>query len=312
MAGNARCRNDESSFAVEREVDRILTASAARGTVSLVAGITTGIVREARGRHDLAPTASAAAGRLLTAASLFGATLTATERITLQISADGPIGSLTADAWLLEPRRIGARVYVRNPKADLPLNARGKFDVAGVVGAGHLQLTKSYEIGQPYSGVVPIVSGEIGEDIAHYLASSQQIPSVVALGVLADPSGIAAAGGVIAQIMPGADDATIAMLEKHASSMTAVTTQIMNGADPEALMRSIVGDDLELKVFDTFELAFDCRCTQEKVELALLGLGKDELEKIAREQSSTEALCDFCARRYELISSDVERLAARL
>ncbi len=290
---------------------RLLTASAARGSVSIVAGITTDLVREARERHDLAPTASAAVGRLLTAAALLGASLKGRERLTLQIAGDGPIGRLTADAWTAGNFKIGARAYARNGRADVPLNARGKFDVARVVGHGSLQVTKTYDIGQPYSGIVPLATGEIGDDVAAYLANSEQIPSVVALGVLADPNGIRAAGGVIAQILPGADDATIATLERNAAAMPPVTTQIANGADAAALLRAVAGN-LELKTFDGYDVAFDCRCTREKVETALLGLGKDELAKIAREQPQTEATCEFCRETYVLSADDVLGLAERL
>ncbi|HEY0615913.1 MAG TPA: Hsp33 family molecular chaperone HslO [Candidatus Elarobacter sp.] len=291
-------------------MDRIVTGSAARGTVSLVAGVTSELVREARERHDLAPTASAAVGRLVTAAALLGASLKGRERLTLQIVGDGPIGGITADAWSTGERAIGARGYARNGRADVPLNARGKFDVAGVVGHGKLHVTKTYEVGQPYSGIVPLVSGEIGDDVAAYLANSEQIPSVVALGVLADPNGIRAAGGVIAQVLPGADDATVTALERNAATMDPVTTQITGGAGAEALLRAVAGD-LEVKLFDAYEIGFDCRCTREKVETALLGLGKDELAKIAREQPQTEATCDFCGETYVLSADDVRGLAAR-
>ena len=291
-------------------MDRILTASAARGTVSLVAGITSGLVRQARERHDLAPTASAAVGRLLTAAALLGASLNGRERLTLQLVGDGPIGSITADAWSTGVHAIGARAYARNGHAEVPLNARGKFDVAGAVGSGKLQVTKTYEVGQPYSGIVPLVSGEVGEDVAAYLGNSEQIPSIVALGVLAGPSGIRAAGGVIAQVQPGADDATLSALERNVAAMTAVTSQIANGAGPDDLLRAVAGD-LDVNVFDTYTVAFDCRCTREKVESALLGLGKDELAKIAREQPRTEATCDFCGELYVLSADDVRGLAER-
>ena len=292
-------------------MNRILTASAARGTVSLVAGITSGLVREVRERHDLAPTASAAVGRLLTAAALLGASLNGRERLTLQIAGDGPLGSITADAWATGAHAIGARAYARNGHADVPLNARGKFDVARAVGSGKLQVTKTCEVGHPYSSVVPLVSGEIGDDVAAYLANSEQIPSVVALGVLADPNGIRAAGGVIAQVLPGADDATIAALERNAALMPPVTTQIVDGADTEALLRAVAGD-LDVKLFDTYTVDLDCRCTREKVETALLGLGKDELAKIAREEPQTEATCDFCGETYVLSADDVRGLAERL
>ncbi|BDE06888.1 33 kDa chaperonin [Vulcanimicrobium alpinum] len=291
-------------------MDRIVTASAARGTVSLVAGITTHLVRDARERHDLAPTASAAVGRLLTAAALLGTSLKGRERLTLQIAGDGPLGKVTADAWSTGTHAVGARAYARNPSADVPLNGRGKFDVARVVGGGSLQVTKNYEVGHPYNGIVPLVSGEIGDDVAAYLANSEQIPSIVAVGVLADPRGIRAAGGVIAQVMPGADESTIATLERASQAMAPVTTQIVDGADPAALIDAVAGS-LEVKLFDTYDVRFDCRCTREKVEIVLLGLGKDELAKLASEQPETEATCDFCGERYVLSADDVRALSAR-
>jgi molecular chaperone Hsp33 len=291
--------------------DQLTTASAARGTVSLVAGITTDLVRETQARHALAPTASAAVGRLITGAALLGASLSGRERLTLQISGDGPIGALTADAWNAGNGVVAARAHARYPQADVPLNAIGKFDVARVVGRGQLQVTKSYEIGQPYSGIVPLESGEIGDDIASYLANSQQIPSIVAVGVLANPSGIIAAGGVIAQLMPGADDGTIGALEAAVAKMPPVTTQIAAGADTRALLAAVAGA-LELNIFDDLAVAFDCQCTLEKVETALLGLGRDELLKIAGDAPDTEATCEFCKRRYVLSSSDVGALVSRL
>lgn len=292
-------------------MDRIVTATAERGTVALVAGITTALVAEARERHDLAPTASAAVGRLLTAAALLGTSLRGRERQTLRVVGDGPVGAITADAWSAGEGIVGARGYARNPSADVPLNALGKFDVARVVGSGTLQVTKTYEVGQPYSGVVPLASGEIGEDVAAYLANSEQIPSIVALGVLADPAGIRAAGGAIAQVMPGAADTTVAALEAAAAAMAPVTTQIAAGAGPEALLRALSGT-LELRVLEHYDVAFDCLCTRDKVETALLGLGKDELNKIAREQPETEARCEFCAKRYVLTADEVSALTSRL
>lgn len=306
------CNDASLAWFLQWRMDRVVTASAATGTVSFVAGITTELVRETQLRHGLAPTAAAAVGRLVTAAALLGSSLKGPERLTLQISGDGPIGKIVADAWSAGEGIIGARGYARNPLADMPLNVIGKFDVAGVIGNGQLQVTKSYEIGQPYVGIVPLASGEIGEDIASYLAHSQQIPSIVALGVLADPAGIKAAGGVIAQLMPGADDATIAKLEKNALDMAPVTTQISDGADAFDLIKRL-SYGLELKTYETgWDARFDCFCTQERVERALVGLGRDELIKLASEQPETEATCEFCKKRYVLTSADVERLVARL
>ncbi|MGA8839311.1 MAG: Hsp33 family molecular chaperone HslO, partial [Candidatus Aquilonibacter sp.] len=176
--------------------DLIISASAPQTGIAIAAAITTDLVAEIRSRHDLSPLVSAAVGRLTTGAALLGMALKGSERITLQMSGDGPAGSIAADAWLLEPDVLGARGYAANPHADLPLNAAGKFDVAGALGSGSLQVTKSYDVGQPYVGIVPFYSGEVAEDIASYLVNSEQIPSVVALGVLANPDGVRAAGGV--------------------------------------------------------------------------------------------------------------------
>jgi molecular chaperone Hsp33 len=293
-------------------MDRVVSASAANGTVSIVAGTTTELVREAQQRNDFAPTASAAVGRLMTAAGLLGASLEAGERLSMQIAGDGPIGTLTADSWSGGEGIIAVRGYARNPHAEAPLNALGKFDVRGIVGAGHLQVTKSYEVGRPYVGIVPLIGGEIAEDVAHYLASSEQIPSVVLLGVLAGTTGITAAGGAIAQLLPGADDGTIGRLETNVAAMGPITTLIAGGATPaEVIERLALGLDPHLHE-RSFTVGFDCRCTRERVELALMGLGRDELLKMAGERPETEATCDFCRRRYVLTSADVERLVARL
>lgn len=293
-------------------MDRVVTASAANGTVSFVAGTTTELVRETQRRHALAPTAAAAVGRLVTAATLLGASLKGPERLSLQIAGDGPIGALAADAWSGGEGAIAARGYARYPLADLPLNARGKFDVAGVIGNGKLQVTKSYEIGQPYVGIVPLETGEIAEDIASYLANSQQIPSIVALGVLAGPAGIRASGGIIAQLLPGVDDGIVARLEANAAAMPAITAQIADGAGARELIERLAeGLDVRPHEYE-YEARFDCRCTRERVERALVGLGRDELLKISREQPETEATCDFCKRRYVLTAAEVEGLLARL
>jgi molecular chaperone Hsp33 len=291
--------------------DRILTATAVDGSFSVVAGITTELVRETQQRHELAPTASAAVGRLLTGAALLGASLKGKEKLTLQIVGDGPLKGIVADVQLNSPEEIGARGYARRPHVDVPLNARGKFDVGGAIGKGYLQMTRSFEVGQPYAGIVELQSGEIGDDIAAYLMTSEQIPSVVALGVLANPAGIKAAGGAIAQVLPGADDATIAALEARAHAMPPVTTQIDAGAEPEDLVAALAGS-LEVRYTRTYALAYTCTCSRDRVERALLGLGRDELEKILREQDRTEAICEFCKTAYVLSRDEVTGLIARL
>jgi molecular chaperone Hsp33 len=287
--------------------DLLISAAAPDAGVAIVAAITSELVTEVRERHDLSPLATAAVGRLVTGAALFGAALKGSERITLQITGDGPIGGIAADAWLQDDETIGARGYARNPHVDLPLNERGKFDVTAALGTGSLQVTKSYEIGRPYVSIVPLYSGEIAEDVAAYLVKSEQIPSVVALGVLAGPSGVRAAGGVLAQLLPGADERAAAVLEERALAMQPVTTLIDAGADAHALLHALAGP-LQLRSHRTLDLRFACTCTREKVEAALAGIGTDELQRLASERSETEATCEFCKKVYVLTSDELRRL----
>ena len=291
--------------------DRILTATSLDGSFSIVAGITTEIVADARARHDLAPTASAAVGRLLTGSALLGASLKGREKLTLQIAGDGPIGGIVADVALQGTDRIGARAYARRPDAEVPLNALGKFDVAGAVGKGYLQVTRSFEVGQPYVGITELTTGEVGDDIANYLATSEQIPSVVALGVLANPTGIKAAGGIIAQVLPGADEATIAALEARARAMPPVTSQIADGATVEDLL-DVLGASIGMRQTRAYTLEFACTCSLERVERALLGLGRDELAKLVIEQQQAEAVCEFCKTTYVLTRDEVRGLIEQL
>ena len=291
--------------------DAIVTASVPEAGFAITAAVTTGLVRETQRRHGLSPTATAAAGRLITGAALLGAGLKDTLRISLQAAGDGPLQRVAAEAWLTASGRIGARAYVKAPHADLPLNAAGKFDVAGAIGSGTLHVTKAYEEGQPYMGVVPLLSGEIAEDLAFYLLKSEQIPSAVALGVLADPSGVVAAGGVIAQVLPDADEKAIAMLERRALELPPVTTLISNGADAHELIKRFAGDTT-VRSERVIEIGFACLCTRERVETALAGLGADELLKMSRERPQTDATCEFCKSVYIFSSAELAQLVSLL
>ena len=291
--------------------DELFAASNLDAGVALVAAVTTELVTEIRERHDLWPTATAAVGRLVTGAALLATSLKGNERISLQIAGDGPLGTLAADAWLLGEVTIGARGYARNGRVELPVDARGKFNVSEAVGAGSLQVTRSADVGQPYVGIVPIHSGEIAEDIAVYLTQSEQIPSVVGLGVLANPSGVAAAGGVLARALPGADERAVAALEQRAAAMPPVTQLIAEGRNANALLRELAGD-LELRTHHQWSLQFACRCNREKVEAVLLGLGADELLELTRERDRTEATCEYCKTRYVFTAHELRRLAERL
>ena len=291
--------------------DRLVTASAADGTVALVAGITTKLVAETRERHGTSPTASVAVGRLITAAALLGANLKGRERLSLQITGSGTIGGIVADVTSLPDHTVGARAYAHHPLADLPPTSSGKFNVAELVGRGKLLVTKSYEVGQPYTGIVNLITGEIASDVAAYFAYSEQVPSVVAIGVHLDQSGVRAAGGVVAHVLPGASEETIGRLEENANSMDPITTQVLAGIEPEGTIERICAG-MSPKRLREYDVLFACRCTREKVETALLGLGHDELVKIAQEQPTTEATCEFCKRVWKLSAEEVSKLAARM
>lgn len=290
--------------------DLLLSAASLDAGITIVAAVTTELVREIQQRHDLWPTATAAVGRLTTGAVLFGAALTGSERVSLQIAGDGPIGGLSADCWLLEDSTLGARGYARNPHVELPIDERGKFDVAGSIGSGSLQVTRSFDLGQPYVGVVPLHSGEIAEDLALYFVQSEQIPSVVALGVLANPSGVVAAGGILAQVLPGADEAAVVRLEERALAMPSVTALVSNGADAHVLLHALAGE-LELRSHRSVEVRFACFCNRAKVETALRGLGAAELHEMASERGETEATCEYCRKPYIFTADELRALARR-
>lgn len=291
--------------------DRLVTATAADGTVAVVAGITTKLAAETRERHAMSPTGSVAVGRLVTAAALLGANLKGRERLSLQVSGSGSIGGIVAEVMMLPDHTVGARAFAHHPHADVPPTADGRFNVAELVGRGKLLVTRSYEVGQPYTGIVNLITGEIASDVAAYFAYSEQVPSVVAIGVHLDREGVRAAGGVVAHVLPGASEETIGQLESNSNAMNPVTTQILDGARPEDVIERICAG-MSPKRLREYDVLFACRCTREKVETALLGLGHDELVKMSQEQPETEATCEFCKRIWRLSSDEVSNLAAKI
>jgi molecular chaperone Hsp33 len=291
--------------------DRIIVATAAADSVFIAAGITTELVREVRERHGLAPAVGMAAGRLITGASLLGARLKGGERLSLQIAGEGQLRTLVADVCRPRPLEIGARAYASVTDVEPPHHINGKSRVALAIGKGWLQATRSYEVGQPYMGITPLVSGEIGDDIAQYLLQSEQIPSVITLGVLVSDDGVTIAGGAIAQLLPGAHESTIAALNARVHEMPSVTALIEQGATPEDLARSLAGT-FDLRIQESYDVSFYCRCTIDKAGLALMSLGRDELVKLIAEQEETEAVCEFCKQRYLLSREELQALIQRL
>jgi len=273
-----------------------------------MAAVTTATVELARRRHGTAPTATAALGRVLTGAGLLGVALKRGQTVMVRIQGDGPLGGALAmsDA-------VGTvRGYVANPQVHLPLTPRGKLDVGGAVGRGTLHVTLDLGLRVPYHGSVPLVSGEIGEDLASYLVVSHQIPSVVALGVLVAPTErVMAAGGLIVQVMPGADERVVAYLEERAQVLPAVTSMISQGQTPEEMVDAVLGTIVS-RVVERGSVRFRCRCSRRKVQQVLISLGDAELREILSEQGQVEVTCNFCNARYVFGDADVEGLILQI
>ncbi|MBI2972716.1 MAG: Hsp33 family molecular chaperone HslO [Armatimonadetes bacterium] len=277
------------------------------GTVRALAAITTTAVEKARRRHGTAPTATAALGRTLTAAGLIGAMLKSGQTVTVRILGDGPLGGVlaTGDA------AGSVRGYVANPGVHLPLTPSRKLDVGGAVGRGTLHVTMDLGMRYPYHGSVPLVSGEIGEDLAAYFVRSQQIPSLVALGVLVSPDErVIASGGLIVQLMPGADNHTAAYLEERAKVLPTITSMVSAGRSPEEILDTALGE-VRTRVVARQVVRFACRCSRRRVEGVLVSLGERELREIVQEQGQVEVRCNFCGRRYLLDEADVHALIER-
>ena len=294
--------------------DALLRATAADGTVRCMAAVTTDLVAEAARRHGTSPTVAAALGRLMTGTLLLGSGLKELDRLTVQIVCDGPVGGITAEA----NARGEARGYAREPLADAPLNARGKFDVSAVVGTGMFYVTheSGFELGlykEPYRGSVPIVSGEIGEDFAYYLAKSEQIPSAVRLGVLvrARESGevyVEAAGGLRVQVMPGADEKIVKAVEASILKTPHTTHLIREGARPVDMLRTALGE-VEFEVLEERPVSFRCTCSFERAFSLIASIEQAELESMLREDRGATMTCHFCNSSYHI---DEERLGSIL
>lgn len=275
--------------------DYAIRVTAANGLLRGFAALTTGLVGELQRRHHTWPVASAALGRTATVGAMMGLMLKSErDRLTIQIKGDGPLGQIVVDA----DAHGHVRGYVDNPAVDLPLNAVGKLDVAGAVGKGMLYVVKDLGLKEPYRGASPLISGELGDDFTYYFTRSEQIPSAVGVGVLVDrDASILASGGFIVQVMPGADDAVITAVEQRLAKVTSVTDLIQQGAGPEELLQTVLGDD-DMQVHHRQPLLFACRCSRERIANVLRSLGKEELQNLLEEQGKAEVHCHFCNERY--------------
>ncbi len=286
-------------------MDKLIKAMALGKNVRAYAAVTTETVNKAAKIHNTSAVASAALGRSLTAAALMGAMAKEdTETVSLQFKGGGPLGTLFAvsDAF------ANVRGYVGDPSVELPLNKKGKLDVGGAVGRqGTLCVIRDDGVtGKPYIGQVRIATGEIGDDINFYYASSEQVPTASGLGVLVDTDySIKAAGGFIIQLLPGADDSVIDAVENGLKKITSVTDLICEGKSPQQILEDIFGD---IEIIGEETPDYVCNCSEERFEKGILSLGSEEIEGIIRDQVDAEIYCNFCNKRYLIKKQRLEEL----
>ena len=275
------------------------------GTLTVMAADTTDIVNTAQEIHKTSAVVSAALGRLLTAACLMGSALKGKDdSVTLRINGGGPAGTILA----VSDSSGNVRGYAVNPVVEIPLNDKGKLDVAGAVGTdGALTVIKDLGLKDPYVGQIPIASGEIAEDITSYFAVSEQIPTVCALGVLVNPDlTIRRAGGFIIQLLPTADDSVIDLVEKCIEGIEPVTKMLDSKMTPEEICRHVLAN-FELEVLDEAQPEYRCNCSRDRVSKALISMGREELSDIMKDER-TEVCCQFCEKKYVFTPADIAKL----
>lgn len=285
--------------------DYIIKATAGKGSVRAFACLSTKTCEEARKAHNTSPVVSAALGRMLSAGLMMGSMMKNDKDLTtIKIEGSGPMKGVLVTA----DNKGGVKGYPFNPLVIIPPNSKGKLDVAEAIGVGILTVISDTGLKEPYVGQVELISGEIAEDIAYYYASSEQVPSAVALGVLMNKDNtVKAAGGFIIQLMPGADEEVIEKIEEKIGSIDPVTTLISEGKSPEDILKLILGD-LNLEINEKIEAGFRCNCSRERIEKALISIGRKELETMAKENKPIEVGCHFCNKKYNFNVNDIEQI----
>ena len=285
--------------------DYMIRATAADGMNRAFAATTRNTVEAARQAHNTSPVATAALGRLMTGALMMGYDMkNDPDLLTLRINCDGPIGGLLVTA----DHNGHVKGYVHNPDVILPPNSRGKLDVGGALHLGILSVIRDTGLKEPYIGETILVSGEIAEDLTYYFANSEQVPSSVALGVLMNKDNtVRQAGGFIIQLMPGASDEIIDMLESRLKGIDSMTAMLDRGMSPEDILGHILGE-LDLEINEKHDCSFYCGCTRERLEQALISTGRKELEEMIAEDKPIEMQCHFCGKKYEFSVEELTKL----
>jgi molecular chaperone Hsp33 len=284
--------------------DIIIRGTAANGQIRAFAASTKDLCEEARRRHDMSPIGAVALGRLLTGGAMMGTMMkNDADIVTIQIKGDGPIGSMTVTA---DPRgRV--KGYVANPQVMLPLKD-GKLDIAGALGIGVLSVIKDIGLKEPYVGDTILITSEIGDDLTYYFATSEQVPSSVALGVLMNKDNtVEQAGGFIIQLMPGADEEIVDRLEKSVRKVKSVTELLEEGMTPEDILRKVLGD-MDFQLLDTISPQFYCNCSKDRVSKAIMSIGKKDIQDMINDGKPIEVNCHFCNTNYTFSVDELKEM----
>ena len=285
--------------------DYIIRAVAANSQIRAFAAVTTEVVETARNAHNTSPVATAALGRLLTGGAMMGVMMKGENDIlTLQIHAGGPLNGITVTA----DSQGNVKGYVGNPDVCIPANSKGKLDVAGAVGVGFMNVIKDMGLKEPYVGQVALQTSEIAEDLTYYFATSEQVPSAVGLGVLMNKNNtVRQAGGFIVQLMPFAEESVISRLEQNVAKISSVTSLLEEGHTPESLLNTVL-DGFDVEINDRVPTKFYCNCSKERVEKALISIGRKELNEMIQEGKPIEMNCHFCNTNYTFTVEELKEI----
>lgn len=285
--------------------DYLVRATAANAQVRAFACVTKDTVEAARRAHNTSPVVTAALGRLLTGAAMMGSMLKGEkDLLTIQIHAGGPVKGMTVTA----DASGHVKGYANEPQVMLPPNAKGKLDVGGAVGLGFMNVIKDMGLKEPYVGQTVLQTGEIGDDLTFYFATSEQVPSSVGLGVLMEKDNtVKQAGGFIIQLMPFAEEEVIAKLEENLKKVASVTALLEEGKSAEQILEVLLGE-LGVEFTDTMPVSFTCNCNKERVSKALVSVGKEELKSMIEEGKTIEVNCHFCNTFYHFTVEELKEL----
>lgn len=286
--------------------DILVRGQSMDGAIRIFVAVTTDLVNEAQRLHNTSPTATAALGRTLTVAAIMGQGLkNATDSVTIQFRGDGPIGNIVA----VTDNESKVRGYVVNPYVDLPLNSKGKLDVGGAVGKGQLHIIRDLSLKEPYSGQVPIVTGEIAEDVTYYYAKSEQIPTAIGLGVLVGTDNKAiCAGGFMIQLMPEATEEVAGMIEDRLHGIKSITEMLSEGMTAEDILFYLTEGFDMLVQNQTVTPKYECKCSEKRMHDAVVSIGKKEIQKIIEEDGKCEVECQFCNNKYVFGKEELEKM----